>query len=67
MKPYMVIFKPDAPQSSIDEQISAVESKGGKISQKFDSSIMRGFAATLPDEHANELRAATEGDGHEHM
>lgn len=35
------IFKQDAPKSTIDEHIKDIESKGGKIKQRYDSEIMR--------------------------
>ncbi|CAO1625789.1 unnamed protein product [Parajaminaea phylloscopi] len=66
-KPYIVIFKKDAPASKIDEHIKDVESKGGKIKQRFDSEIMRGFAATMPLDHGEGLTAASAGGKHEHI
>ncbi|KDN45933.1 hypothetical protein K437DRAFT_246758 [Tilletiaria anomala UBC 951] len=67
MKPYMVIFRDGAPQASIDAQIADIEGKGGKVTHKYNSSIMRGFAATIPDDHAQTLRAVSEGGKHEHI
>ena len=61
------IFKDGAPQSVIDEQKAAVQQAGGTIKQTFDSSIMRGFAATLPDNFAQELTTASVDGKHEHM
>ncbi len=68
MKSYMVIFNNEAPASAIDEQIKACEQKGGKVTQRFDGgSILKGFAASMPDEHAQSLQSLTEGGKHEHM
>jgi len=66
-KPYMVIFKEGTPKSAIEEQKAAVQKAGGTIKQTFDSSIMKGFAATLPDQMAQELTTASVGGKHEHM
>ncbi|PWY97451.1 hypothetical protein BCV70DRAFT_219282 [Testicularia cyperi] len=66
-KPYMVIFKDGTPQSAIDEQKSNVQKAGGTIKQVFDSSIMKGFAATMPQSFADELTTASVGGKHEHI
>ncbi|CDU26050.1 uncharacterized protein SPSC_06217 [Sporisorium scitamineum] len=66
-KPYMVIFKDGTPQSAIEEQKTKVQQAGGTIKQTFDSSIMKGFAATLPDSFAQELTTASVGGKHEHI
>jgi hypothetical protein len=61
------IFKEDASQAAIDAHIIEVEKAGGTITQKYDSSIMRGFAAKLPEEKAREYEVAVQGGKHEHM
>ncbi|KAJ1022092.1 hypothetical protein NDA18_005326 [Ustilago nuda] len=66
-KPYMVIFKDGTPQSAIDEQKSKIQQAGGTVKQTFDSSIMRGFAATIPDNFSQELTTASAGGKHEHI
>ncbi|CBQ72676.1 conserved hypothetical protein [Sporisorium reilianum SRZ2] len=66
-KPYMVIFKDGCPASAIEEQKAKVQQAGGTIKQTFDSSIMKGFAATLPDSFAQELTTASVGGKHEHI
>ncbi|EPQ27556.1 uncharacterized protein PFL1_04694 [Pseudozyma flocculosa PF-1] len=66
-KPFMVVFKEGAPQSAIDEQKQRIESQGGKIKQTFDSPIIRGFSATIPDAIASELTTQSTGGGHEHI
>ena len=67
MKSYIVIFKEDAPKSAIDDQIKQIESNGGSITHRYDSDIMRGFAAKVEDKHADQLKVSTEGGAHEHM
>lgn len=67
MKPYIVIFKDNCPSSKIDEHISDVEAKGGKVKQRFDSEIMKGFAATMPEEHASILEERGKGGKDEHI
>ncbi|PWN89902.1 hypothetical protein FA10DRAFT_301203 [Acaromyces ingoldii] len=66
-KSYMIIFRNEAPQAEIDSKIREVENKGGKIGQKFESGILRGFAATMSDDEANQLKALTEGGSHPHI
>ncbi|PWN23895.1 hypothetical protein BCV69DRAFT_279804 [Microstroma glucosiphilum] len=61
-KPYIVIFKQSASSGDIDSHIKEVESQGGKIKQRFDSEIMKGFAATMPQDHAQALTAKSGGE-----
>lgn len=58
------IFKQSASSADIDSHIKDVESQGGKVKQRFDSEIMKGFAATMPQDHAQALTAKSGG---EHM
>ncbi|PWN30562.1 hypothetical protein BDZ90DRAFT_257640 [Jaminaea rosea] len=66
-KPYVVIFKNSTPSSVIDEETKKVESQGGKIKQRFDSEIMKGFAATMPTSHADSIQSLSAGGKHEHI
>ncbi|CAO1629198.1 unnamed protein product [Sympodiomycopsis kandeliae] len=66
-KPYIVIFKQNASADTIQSHIAEVESKGGKVKQRFDSEIMKGFAASMPEEHGQNLTKASSGGNHEHI
>lgn len=44
-----------------------MQQAGGTIKQTFDSSIMKGFAATLPESFAQELTTASVEGKHQHM
>ncbi|GAC95992.1 hypothetical protein PHSY_003570 [Pseudozyma hubeiensis SY62] len=66
LRPYIVIFKDGTPQSAIDEYKSKLQRAGGTITQTFDS-IVKGFAATIPDNVAHELTTASAGGKHEHI
>lgn len=61
------IFKSHVEPDAIQSHISTVESKGGQVKQRFDSAIMKGFAASMPDEHGQSLMAASQGGGHAEM
>lgn len=61
------IFKSHVSPDKIQSHISDVEGKGGKVKQRFDSDIMKGFAASMPDEHGQSLMAASKGGTHEEM
>ncbi|KAN0064102.1 hypothetical protein ACQY0O_003266 [Thecaphora frezii] len=67
LKPFIVVFKEGAPQSAIDEHKQKIEAEGGSIRQVFDSSIMRGFSATIPSATAEQLTAQSLGGKHEHI
>ncbi|KAI8597191.1 hypothetical protein EDD21DRAFT_386090 [Dissophora ornata] len=43
----IVVFKPETPESEINEAIKQVETTGGKITQRYQSALL-GFAAVLP-------------------
>ncbi|PWN99596.1 hypothetical protein FA09DRAFT_328398 [Tilletiopsis washingtonensis] len=66
-KPYMVIFKNSAPKSAIEQEIKAIEEAGGTLKQRFDSDIMRGFAAAVPETYAKGLEAKSVNGQHEHI
>ncbi|KAG9325626.1 hypothetical protein KVV02_000651 [Mortierella alpina] len=51
----IVVFKSNTPDSEIDSAIEEVQSKGGKITQRYESALL-GFAAELPD---NSVQALT--------
>lgn len=51
----------------IDAEIVQVEKEGGTITQRYDSSIMKGFAATLPEVVAESYASLTEGGKHDFM
>jgi hypothetical protein len=61
------IFKDDASKAVIDAEVIQVEKEGGTITQRYDSSIMRGFAAILPEEMAQSYASLTEGGKHDFM
>lgn len=61
------IFKDNVDKSVIDSEIAQVEKEGGSITQRYDSSIMRGFAARLPEAKAQSYASLTEGGKHDHM
>jgi hypothetical protein len=61
------IFKNSAPKAAIDQEIKAIEEAGGTLKQRFDSDIMRGFAAAVPETYAQGLEAKSVNGQHEHM
>ncbi|KAF8977394.1 hypothetical protein BGZ46_007419 [Entomortierella lignicola] len=60
MRKFIVVFKKGSPQSEIDAAEKRVESDGGKVTQRYKSSIL-GFAAEVPDSLVNTL------EGNEHV
>ncbi|KAG9097268.1 hypothetical protein FS749_006656 [Ceratobasidium sp. UAMH 11750] len=58
-KRYIVVFKDDAPQSEIDKAIAEVEAAGGNVTQRYDGTVLNGFAAAIPDSHFQSLQAAS--------
>ncbi|PWN35310.1 uncharacterized protein FA14DRAFT_39994 [Meira miltonrushii] len=66
-KSYIVIFKDDAPSSKIDEEIKKVTDAGGKITQRYDSSIMKGFAAQMPENLVQSYTSLTAGSKHDYL
>lgn len=61
------IFRNEAPKAEIDAKAREVENKGGKIGQRFESGILKGFSATMSDEEADQLKQLTAGGSHAHM
>lgn len=61
------IFKDDTTKAVIDAEIEKVQQEGGKVTHRYDSSIMRGFAATLPEGMAETYASLTEGGKHDFM
>lgn len=66
-RPTPSIFKDDAGQAEIDAQIAEVTKEGGSVTQRYDSSIMRGFAAKMPETKAQSYEVMTKGGKHPHM
>lgn len=60
------VFKDTVQTAQLEKVVSAVQQRGGLIKQRFDSDIMRGFSAQMPDELARELEDAAK-QGHESM
>ncbi|KAF9268858.1 hypothetical protein L218DRAFT_535371 [Marasmius fiardii PR-910] len=52
---FMVTFKPDTPESEIDDYAKEVEKEGGTIVHRFESTL-KGFTATIPDSHLDKLK-----------
>lgn len=61
------IFKDDAPSTKIEEEVKKVTDAGGKITQRYDSSIMKGFAAQLPENLAQSYNSLTASSNHEYL
>ncbi|KAF8502180.1 hypothetical protein F5888DRAFT_1800663 [Russula emetica] len=45
---FIVVFKKDVPQDTIDRQADAVNQNGGLVNNKFDF-ILKGFSAEIPE------------------
>ena len=60
------VFKDSVQASQLDSVVAEVQRQGGLIKQRFDSDILRGFTAQMPDELARELDEAAK-KGHESM
>lgn len=61
------IFQDNAPKSEIDQEIKNVELGGGKITQRFDSDIMKGFAAQLPENLVLTYTQLTSNKDHKYL
>jgi len=46
---YIVVFKKDASQDTIDRQADGVNANGGSVKHKYYSMIMKGFSAEIPE------------------
>ncbi|KAF9570543.1 hypothetical protein EC968_001713 [Mortierella alpina] len=53
---FIVVFKAETPEAEIEKAIEEVQNKGGKITQRYESSLL-GFAATLPSGFVGTLEA----------
>ncbi|VDB95954.1 unnamed protein product [Peniophora sp. CBMAI 1063] len=58
---YIVVFNKTTSAEDIEKEIAAVEAAGGEVYQKYTTSL-KGFAATIPDSHLQELKNL-QGDG----
>lgn len=54
---YIVVFKKQVTQDQVDQYIAEVNNNGGKVTQRFDGSVLLGFAAHIPDEHLLSLKS----------
>ncbi|KAI0305697.1 hypothetical protein B0F90DRAFT_1700154 [Multifurca ochricompacta] len=54
---YIVVFKKTASQDAIDNQASQVNENGGFVKNKFDSIILKGFSAEIPDTYLLTLQS----------
>ncbi|KAI0254102.1 hypothetical protein BJV78DRAFT_1280494 [Lactifluus subvellereus] len=54
---YIVVFKNTASQEVIDTQAEAVNENGGSVKNRFNSIVMRGFAAEIPDTYLLTLQS----------
>jgi len=57
LEQYIVIFNKDVPEVERKQQIAAVKDNGGTIVKIYDSIIMQGFVATIPDSHLQTLQS----------
>ena len=56
------MFKGEAQVTDIDDLAAEVQSRGGLIKQRYNSDILRGFAARLPVEFAEKLSSTAKND-----
>ncbi|KAH9018390.1 serine proteinase inhibitor IA-1 [Lactarius pseudohatsudake] len=49
MLKYIVVFKKSASDEVINEQAKQVGLNGGTVTEKFSSSLLKGFSAEIPD------------------
>ncbi|KAI9293094.1 protease propeptide/inhibitor [Neoconidiobolus thromboides FSU 785] len=57
---YIVTFKSGTEDHVLESAIKDIESRGGKITHKYDT-VLKGFAASVPDDHLSTLQS------HEHV
>ncbi|EGG10752.1 putative protease inhibitor, partial [Melampsora larici-populina 98AG31] len=57
---YIITFKAETTTEELDKYEKDILSKGGKIRHKYDSTIMKGFAVSVP---ANSLQALSDNPG----
>jgi hypothetical protein len=60
---YIVIYRADTQESEIDYHISLLERAGGSVYRRFDSGIIRGYAAIIPDRFLDFLEANLHDEG----
>jgi hypothetical protein len=53
---YIVVFKDHATQEQIDTCANNVNNNGGGVTQRYDS-VLKGFAAVIPDSFFGQLQA----------
>jgi len=58
---FIVVFKKNVAQDTIDRQADAVEQNGGSVNNRFDS-IMKGFSAVIPEEYLLALQSNLQQD-----
>jgi len=54
---FIVVFKKDVPQDTIDRQADAVHQNGGSVKNKFDF-VLRGFSAEIPEAYLMTLQSS---------
>jgi len=54
---YIVVFKGSATADQIKEFEKGVSDNGGSVSKSFDSPIMKGFSAAIPDSYLQTLQS----------
>ncbi|EIM84812.1 serine proteinase inhibitor IA-1 [Stereum hirsutum FP-91666 SS1] len=54
---FIVVFKKNVTSDTIDKHGQELSNAGGSIHNKFDSSIMKGFSATIPEAYLQQLQS----------
>ncbi|KAI0266770.1 hypothetical protein BC834DRAFT_969288 [Gloeopeniophorella convolvens] len=58
---YIVVFKNSASSETISKQADEVSSNGGVVKDRFDSNVLKGFAAEIPDAYFAALQSNLQG------
>ncbi|KAF8492304.1 protease propeptide/inhibitor [Gautieria morchelliformis] len=58
---YIVIFKNNVSQDRVNKYATDVTENGGSVTNRYDS-VMKGFAATIPDQYLTTLQSLQGGD-----
>ncbi|KAN0062090.1 hypothetical protein ACQY0O_005607 [Thecaphora frezii] len=66
-KPYILIFKPLTPPSTLTTYQRQIQDAGGTIKQTFNSPVMCGFSATVPACIVEVLSKLCDEGKHEHL
>ncbi|KAF8274436.1 serine proteinase inhibitor IA-1 [Lactarius quietus] len=62
---YIVVFKSGASPEVIDEQAKRVDDNGGNVERRFNSVVMKGFTAEIPDTYLVTLQSSLTGGDNE--